>query len=130
MNTRSEIRIMAFTSMRFLSFVFLCQNWVTTLNAEKGIEATNQGYGRLGTSMTLKYNTGKEKWSVCYWYRYEAGESADDAENGMFINANGAVTGLATNTFLVLFSGGGHLLVWRANPSIRRAHVLQFWEYR
>ena len=110
--------------------VFLCQNWVTTLNAEKGIEATNQGYGRLGTSMTLKYNTGKEKWSVCYWYRYEAGESADDAENGMFINANGAVTGLATNTFLVLFSGGGHLLVWRANPSIRRAQVLQFWEYR
>ena len=100
---------MAFTSMRFLSFVFLCQNWVTTLNAEKGIEATNQGYGRLGTSMTLKYNTGKEKWSVCYWYRYEAGESADDAENGMFINANGAVTGLATNTFLVLFSGGGDI---------------------
>ena len=98
---------MAFTSLRFLPFVLLCQNWVTTVNAEKGIEATNQGYGRLGTSMTLKYNTGKEKWSVCYWYRYEAGESADDAENGMFINANGAVTGLATNTFIELFSRGG-----------------------
>jgi len=64
--------------------------WSSFAAGEKSLTATRGGIAPLGSEMTLKFVTGQEKWTICYWYRYEIGEEKPD--NCMFMNTTGQVT--------------------------------------
>ena len=63
--------------------------WSSFAAGEKSLTATRGGIAPLGSEMTLKFVTGQEKWTICYWYRYEIGEEKPD--NCMFMNTNDQV---------------------------------------
>ena len=69
-----------------LALTIFAQRIVVSLS-EPTIIGTNDGLGQVGSSMTLEYQSGLDKWNVCFWYRTKEGK---DPENCMFVATNTA----------------------------------------
>jgi len=70
---------------------------VSTVSAagDRKIVATGGGVAPLGSPMTLEYQSGQDKWTICYWYRFEPGQPdeycmfmANNKENPQCSNAS------------------------------------------
>ena len=92
--------------MKFLLFTLCLVAVAKRIESVGTIQATGNGILPVGSDLTLKYETGREDWMVCYWYRYEHDADYDYC---MFLaDSDGAKKGKckpANTTDLMEYSG-------------------------